>query len=213
MKIVVGTSNKGKMDEISRILSIFPDVKVESVDPDKIKGQCEELGNTTHRNASKKAEFYWRQIHEEMEFDSALLVEDTCLEFPFLNNVAGALLSKELFENPDAGAMYIQNAIEAQREIDGPYFPDLHDRLTVECSVVLICRAGAICQTTRVDGRFSPNKGKDGWGFEPWVSLQGVDLPMSELSTGFKDIYGYRGESVRGAVMRFQTAVHGSVTP
>lgn len=61
-QLLIGTTNKGKLKEISEVLNTLP---IELVTPDGLRmvGQPEETGNSYEENAIIKCNFYYDQSH------------------------------------------------------------------------------------------------------------------------------------------------------
>ena len=83
MKILLATTNKGKIAEFKNILNSHKDLEILTLDSFNIDEDVEEVGNSFEQNSILKANFYNKKAK------IPTIAEDSGLEIKALNNEPG----------------------------------------------------------------------------------------------------------------------------
>ncbi|MDQ7038738.1 MAG: RdgB/HAM1 family non-canonical purine NTP pyrophosphatase [Aquificota bacterium] len=192
MKVVLATSNRGKVEEIRRILEPF---RFEIIVPEE-KLRVEEKGNTFLENALIKAKAYFDR------FGLPALADDSGLEVEALGGYPGVFSSR--FHSLDFGG--IEEVRDSEDEANVRKLLRLmkgekNRRARFVCWVVLYTGYGGVfgygeCRGTIAD---SP-RGEKGFGYDPVFVPEGFSRTMAEIEPEEKDSISHRGKALRNLI-------------
>lgn len=183
MRLVLGTTNTGKVREIERILADLP-VTVETVVGYDIPEVVED-GETFTANACKKA------LHYAAHTGFFALADDSGLEVDALQGQPGVYSARYAGEQAD-DAMNNQKLLKSLHDV-----PAEHRTARFRC-VLAVAAPDGRCVTTEgvcsgIIG-FSP-RGDQGFGYDPLFILPD-GRTMAELSVEEKNRISHRGQAL-----------------
>ena len=191
MKLLIATSNPGKIIEISALLSELP---FELVFPSEmgIITTPEETGSTYKKNAVLKARYYYQSSH------LPTLADDSGLEVDLLGGQPG--LHSARFSP-------IKNARDADRR------KLLLEKLTgkpkpwgahFKCTVAFINPMREIFTATgQCDGEIiAEERGKNGFGYDPLFLFPQLGKTMAELDLQEKNMISHRALAIKAILPR-----------
>ena len=184
--MVVATRNKGKIREIRKALkglglriyalSDFPDVP-----------EIEEDGKSFAENALKKARFYSKY------FGKLTIADDSGLEVEWLKGLPGIYSARYAGK----GASARENNQKLLNEMEGILLSKRGARF--KCVMVMVSPDGreAIAEGS-CKGRIGfKEKGRRGFGYDPFFILPKYGKTMAELSLEEKNKISHRGKALR----------------
>ncbi len=192
MKVLVATSNVGKLKEIERILRPFG-IEV-SRPPEVLK--VEESGRTFLENALIKARAYFER------FGLPSLADDSGLEVEALGGYPGVYSSR--FYSIDFGGVE-----ELKVSVDEANIRKLLRLLEGEKNrkarfvawVVLYTGEGGVFGHGECKGRIAEEpRGEGGFGYDPVFIPDGYSSTMAELPPEEKDRISHRGKALRNLI-------------
>jgi XTP/dITP diphosphohydrolase len=192
MRVLLATTNKGKLREFSRLLTGLP---FEVVDLGELPdvGQVEETGTTFRENANLKAREYARQtgLHT--------IADDSGLEVAALNGRPGVHSAR--YAGTDAG--YEIKIPALLKEIENSKTSDRGARFVAHIAFLspegeVVFDAEGICNGMIADGP----RGTNGFGYDPIFIPEGFDLTFGELDDEVKREISHRARAAR-KIMRF----------
>ncbi len=180
-RLILATTNAGKIVEIRSALGELPGWKLEALPPGT--PAIEETGATFLANAVLKAEHYSKLI------DDLTLADDSGLAVRALGGRPG-VHSARYAANPTAR---IARLLEEMKSI-----PDGQRDAVFYCALA-IARAGKIIWTVQRDVagiiRHVPS-GSEGFGYDPVFVLPELNRTMADLSTEDKNRLSARGKAL-----------------
>jgi XTP/dITP diphosphohydrolase len=195
-RLVIGTTNSGKVIEIRSALGEVPGVLLEPIPagvPD-----IEETGDTFLENAILKAEHYSKFVPD------LTLADDSGLSVAALRGRPG-VHSARYAENP---AARIRRLLGEMKTV-----PDGKRQAVFYCALAL-ARSGRIVWTTQseVSGVIARSaSGSEGFGYDPVFLLPELNRTMGELSIEDRDRLSARGKAL--AQLRNFLVLDSSVSP
>ncbi len=189
MKLLVATTNRGKVEEIKRVLE---PLGFEIILPVR-KLEVEESGHTFLENAYLKAEAYYK------EFRMPSLADDSGLEVKALEGFPGVFSSR--FYEIDFGGKEepIDTVDEANirkllRMLEGK-----DDRRARFVAYVVVYFGGkGIFSHGECRGEITQEpRGSGGFGYDPVFKPEGYERTMAELTPEEKDAISHRGKALR----------------
>jgi XTP/dITP diphosphohydrolase len=184
--VVVATRNKGKIREIRKALkglglriyalSDFPDVP-----------EIEEDGKSFTENALKKARFYSKY------FGKLTIADDSGLEVEWLKGLPGIYSARYAGK----GALTRENNQKLINEMEGISLSKRGARF--KCVIAIVSPDGreAIAEGS-CKGRIGfEEKGRRGFGYDPFFILPKYGKTMAELSLEEKNKISHRGKALR----------------
>ena len=185
LKIVIATSNRGKIQEM---VNAFKDLPVELISladlPEKYPEPVED-GDTFEANSLIKAKYYQQQT------GMACLVDDSGLEVEALSGAPGvysARFSGESASDTDNNAKLKQELKKLGRESSPAAYQCALTFMDAEGRTLTakgFCR-GEICLQAR---------GENGFGYDPYFYVG--DVTMAEMSLAEKQAISHRGAALR----------------
>ncbi len=186
--VMLATTNKGKIKEISRMLSQY---NIEILIPDRNlevqEGSCSFL-----ENAYEKARAYYEV------YSVPTLADDSGLVIPSLDNFPG-VFSSRFYNHPFGG---IEELRGSQDETNIKkvlrLLKNKEDRRAYFiCYVVLYTASGGFFAEGKVEGVISNEpRGTNGFGYDPIFLPNGYDRSMAELTPQEKDKISHRGKAI-----------------
>ncbi len=185
MKLLVATTNTGKLEEIYFILSDLPWLDLESLRDHPGIAEAEEIGTTFAENARIKATRY-------STLTTRLTVaEDSGLEIDALDGAPGVRSAR--FN----GASYPEKfaAIRAQLKAQGT----TESTARFVCALAVVDGTSVIFETTEtIEGLLSPDpRGTGGFGYDPVFFYPPYECTLAEVSGEKKSAVSHRGKAVR----------------
>jgi XTP/dITP diphosphohydrolase len=189
MKLVVATTNPGKMREINDILS---GAGIELISLDEFPGlvEPEETGDTFAENARLKALYYARAT------GLPSVADDSGLEIEALDNAPGVHSAR--WHGTDY-AVKFQKIYDLLRERSAG-----SSAARFVCHVALADQGRVIYETTGiVSGEIAPEpRGTNGFGYDPIFYYPPFQCTLAELDLERKATVSHRGKAF-GAVREF----------
>jgi XTP/dITP diphosphohydrolase len=185
-KIVLATSNPGKLREIRRCFKGLP-LEFLSLRDIRGNGDVEEKGTTFLENARQKSLAY------SFLSEYPTLAEDSGLEVDHLNGAPGIFSAR--FSDP--GATDEKNIRKVLRLMKGVPWPGRRARFV--CQLVL-SKGGRVLKTCRgqVRGRIAQEKKGDfGFGYDPIFFYRPFGRTFGELRPETKNAVSHRGRALK----------------
>lgn len=185
VKLLIATSNKGKIREIKAILS---SIDLEILTPDSLNCSVDvkETGKTYAENARLKAEAYL-QIS-----GLPVLADDSGLKVDALNGAPG-LRSARFSPKPNANdldrRLYLLEKLQGKPQ---PWKAQFH------CTAVLLLPDGDAIQTIgECPGIIIPQmQGSGGFGYDQIFYLPEYEMTMAELPSAVKNTISHRAKAL-----------------
>ena len=186
MKILIATSNKGKIAEIQSLLSILP---IEVITPADIGLSLEvaETGDTYLENALLKASAY------SQASDLPTLADDTGLEVAALNGIPG-IHSARFINDPNATDKDRRSLLLSKLQTyERPW------KARFMCAAVLMFPGEAARHALgECLGEIIPDeRGEHGFGYDAIFLVDGTNKTMAELSMKEKNEISHRAKAVK----------------
>lgn len=188
MKLVIASRNKGKIEELARILAtVVPTVELVGIDQFPELSDVEETGDTFEANALLKA----RTICRETGLPA--IADDSGLCVDALNGAPGIYSARWSGVHGDDQAN-LDKVLSQLSEVS------MKDRgAAFKCVVALVLPTGQ--EATRegeIRGEIrSAPEGSGGFGYDPIFQPTGFLVTMAQLSADEKDKISHRGKSLR----------------
>ncbi|MHB2150533.1 RdgB/HAM1 family non-canonical purine NTP pyrophosphatase [Calditrichota bacterium LG25] len=185
MKILIGTGNKHKREEIQQILNGL-DVELISIDqlPESI--EVEETGETFTENARLKAEAYFELT------GLPVLADDSGLEVPALNNEPGVRSARYAGENAD----YLKNnllLLERMKDL-----PPAERKARFRCVMCFKTSEGDWFFEGITEGEILREfRGSGGFGYDPLFYVPALQKTYAELTPEEKNRISHRGLALK----------------
>lgn len=186
MDIIIGSKNRGKIDEIKSIVNL-PSVKWHTSQEFPDWPHLIESAGSYRENAINKA-----RILTQL-YGMAALADDSGLEVDALEGKPGPLSAR--FSGPDATDE--QNIAKLLGELAGIIQEKRSARF--RCWIALTDASGALVSTEGVcEGRIAERpKGSSGFGYDPVFIPEGCDRTFAEMSPAEKNSISHRGIALR----------------
>ena len=185
LKIVIATSNRGKIQEM---INAFKDLPVELISlvdlPEKYPEPVED-GDTFEANSLIKAKYYQQQT------GMACLADDSGLEVEALGGAPGVYSARFSGKN----ASDADNNVKLQQELQG--LGRESSPAAYQCALTFMDTEGRTLTTKgfcRGEIRLQA-RGKNGFGYDPYFYVG--DVTMAEMSLAEKQAISHRGAALR----------------
>jgi XTP/dITP diphosphohydrolase len=178
-KLIIATTNQGKLREIKKI---FADLKIDVLSLSDFPGFPEiiEDGNSFEENAEIKA----RAVFERTGI--AAIGDDSGLAVEQLDGAPGIYSSRYSGE----AATYESNNLKLLRELEN--FPEPHLAKFV-CAAVFLNGKEKIVRKGEVKGQIiKTQRGTNGFGYDPVFVPEGFNRTLAEISTEEKNKFSHR---------------------
>ncbi len=188
MKLVIASRNKGKIEELARILAIVaPTVELIGSDQFPELSDVEETGDTFEANALLKA----RTICRETGLPA--IADDSGLCVDALNGAPGIYSARWSGVHGDDRAN-LEKVLAQMKDVEHK-----NRGAAFKCVVALVLPNGQEATREgeiRGEIRRAP-EGSGGFGYDPIFQPTGFQVTMAELSAVAKDEISHRGKSLR----------------
>lgn len=184
MRLLLGTTNAGKVRELQTILA---GLRIEVVSLRDLAGapEVEEDGDTYLENARKKAMTLarWSGL--------PTLADDSGLEVDALNGAPGVKSARYAGAQQDA----IANRTKLLRALEGVGEPERTARFV--CVIVVARVDGATLESTGIcEGRIAKEeRGQGGFGYDPVFIYEPAGCTMAEMEEAAKNEVSHRGRA------------------
>ncbi|MBL8208283.1 MAG: RdgB/HAM1 family non-canonical purine NTP pyrophosphatase [Blastocatellia bacterium] len=191
-KLLIATTNAGKVREISLLMGAMPYEVVGLKDLPAAPPPVEETGTTFTANAILKSEYYFA------ETGLLSLADDSGLEVDALDGAPGVYSAR--FAGEDAtDADRVVKLLELLRDV-----PDEARTARFVCSLALTGNLNGATQTCVFEGfaegliTHAP-RGSSGFGYDPVFFDEGVGRTFAELTREEKSARSHRGKALAAA--------------
>ena len=194
MRVVLASSNKGKLRELSALLAplgyeVVPQGALGIDTPP-------ETGDTFAANALLKAR------HAAAESNLPALADDSGIEVDALNGRPGIYSARYAGE----GASDQDNLIKMLGEMQG--VPALKRTARYQCVIAFVStaddRTPILAKGTWEGTLISQPRGLEGFGYDPIFIPSGFDRTAAELDPGEKNSLSHRGQALRALIERLR---------
>jgi XTP/dITP diphosphohydrolase len=185
MRLVVATTNKGKLKEIIELLQDLP-IEVRSLADYPSIPEAEETGSTFAENAILKA------LHTARFTGEAVLADDSGLQVDALDGGPG--ISSSRYAGP--GATDAQRNEKLLRELAD--VPDGKRTARFRCVAALVSPSGdtqtfdGVCEGTII----GEPRGENGFGYDPLFYIPEHGKTMAELPSEVKNKISHRAKAM-----------------
>ncbi len=185
MKVVLATSNKGKVREIIDLLhdrEVFPYT-------DLIEGfEIVEDGETFKENALIKARAVYKALEDK---DAVVIADDSGISVDVLDGAPGIYSARYGGENAtDKDNLYkLVNELKSRKVDSSPAY--------YTAAIAIVSREGESCVHGWMDGSVSVNlKGENGFGYDPMFTPDGFEQTLGELGSDVKRGLSHRSKAL-----------------
>lgn len=186
MKIVIATSNKGKVKEIREILN-NDKYEVLTMAEAGIDAEIEENGNSFEENALIKARSIARVC------DAIVLADDSGLEVDALNKEPGIYSARYMGEDT---SYRIKNKSIIDR-LEGVEFEQRTARFVCAVAAVFPNGEEKVVRATMEGYIDYEERGENGFGYDPIFYLKEYGCTSAEISMDEKNKISHRGKAFR----------------
>lgn len=189
----MATKNRGKIEEIKKILTALP-FEVVAMNEVGINIDVEEDGTTFEENSLKKA----RQICEVSK--TIVIADDSGIEVDFLDGAPGIYSAR--FGGPGATDRDRNNKLLGM--LSGVPFEKRTARFV--CAIAVAFPDGrcfTVCDTCEGFIAFE-GKGNDGFGYDPLFYVEQYDKTMAELGMEIKNKISHRAKALSKMAVKIQ---------
>lgn len=185
MKVVLATSNKGKVREIIDLLhdrEVFPYT-------DLIEGfEIVEDGETFKENALIKARAVYKALGDK---DAVVIADDSGISVDVLDGAPGIYSARYGGENAtDKDNLYKLVDELKSRNVDS-------SPAHYTAAIAIVSREGESCVHGWMNGRVSVNlKGENGFGYDPMFTPNGFEQTLGELDSEVKRGLSHRSKAL-----------------
>ncbi|MBE5870334.1 MAG: RdgB/HAM1 family non-canonical purine NTP pyrophosphatase [Lachnospiraceae bacterium] len=190
MKLLMATSNAGKLKEVSAIMENM-DIEVISLKDVGITADFEENGTTFAENAMIKAEGIADLLGEDAK-DTIVLADDSGLEIDYLNKEPGVYSARFMGEDTP----YTVKNTELIKRLEG--VEDEKRTARFVCAMAAIMPDGERLRTQGVmEGRIGYEiAGENGFGYDPIFYLPQYRMTSAQISPQEKNRISHRGKAL-----------------
>jgi len=185
MRIVLATSNKGKVREIIELLhdrEVFPYT-------DLMEGfEIVEDGETFKENALIKARAVYKALGDT---DAVVIADDSGISVDVLDGAPGIYSARYGGENAtDKDNLYKLSDELKSRKVDS-------SSAHYTAAIAIVSREGGSCVHGWMHGRVSVNlKGENGFGYDPMFTPDGFEQTLGELDGEVKRGLSHRSKAL-----------------
>lgn len=189
MKLLIATTNSGKLNEITAFLKGYP-FEIFSLNDFGLNFEVEENGGTYDENAVIKAEAYCRAS------GIVTLADDTGLEVDQLDGRPG-IFSARYVDKPDASdADRRAKLLQELAEFPHPWTGHFH------CSVAVAApnRDSQVFDGNVYGELITEERGKFGFGYDCLMVINGSRKTLAEMLVDEKNKFSHRAKAVQKAI-------------
>lgn len=185
MKLVLATSNKGKIREIGQLCREFEVVAYSDLID---LGEIVEDGSTFAENAMIKARTVFHALHDP---DAVVLSDDSGISVAALDNAPGIYSARYAGTGADDKAN-LGKLVDALRE------KGLHESPAFYTAAIgIVCREGEYTLHGWMHGRvIDTPRGNGGFGYDPMFIPDGFDQTLGELDPDIKKRISHRSKAL-----------------
>ena len=194
-KIVIATSNKHKVSEISAKIQPFFDEILSLADFPEI-GEIVEDGNTIEENSfiKSKTAFEYTKI--------ASIADDTILEVDALNGDPGLFTARYAGEN----ATYEENMTKLLESLDG--IEDSYRTARFRTIISYVDGKDDFHVEGSIEGKILNTRvGNNGFGYDPIFYSTELNLSLAEMESDQKNKISHRGLAIKKFVSKIQQLI------
>ena len=185
MKVILGTSNPGKVTEIESLLKTYKLPFNLEPPPNKLK--VKETGNSFLENAVIKAKAYYKA------FSSPVLAEDSGLVIPKLNGEPGIYSARYI--SPTISQDERNRKLIEKIKSKGLNEPEAYFTTVM---VLMFSHNKYIVSEGKVWGKIIEiPRGNNGFGYDPIFYIPDLKKTMAELETEEKNRISHRGQALK----------------
>ena len=185
--IILATHNRGKVEEMKKLLENFSNVRLYSSADFKLD-EPEEFGNTYLENAQIKARYTCNNT------GLACLSDDSGIEVSALGGAPGVYTADWAQKNGSRNFDYAMKRVwDELNKRDAPY----PRRAQFRCTLVLIWpdTHEEAFEGTSEGTLIWPGKGKSGHGFDPMFIPKNYSLTYGEMNRWYKNSISHRAKA------------------
>ena len=186
MKIILATSNKGKVKEIQKSFDMFEVVPFdEIIEPFEI----EENGSSFKENAIIKAKAVYEAIDDK---DAIVLSDDSGISVPILGNEPGIKSARYAGDNASAKDN-LYKLINELKKRDIKKTPAFYT-----AAIALVTKDSVFSVHGWMYGDvISEARGENGFGYDPMFIPEGFDKTLGELDENIKKELSHRSKALK----------------
>ncbi len=186
MKIILATSNKGKVKEIQKSFDMFEVVPFSEVmEPFEIV----EDGDSFKENAIIKAKAVYEALSDE---DAIVLSDDSGISVPILGNEPGIKSARYAGDNATAKDNLLK-LIKELKKIEIKRTPAFYT-----AAIALATKEGIFSVHGWMYGEvIDEQRGENGFGYDPMFILEGFDKTLGELDESVKKELSHRSKALK----------------
>ncbi len=191
MKIILATSNKGKVNEIKKLLNSFEVVSYdEMIEPFEIV----EDGKTFKENAIIKAKAVYEKLEDKD--DLWVLSDDSGISVPLFDNEPGIKSARYAGENATAKDN-LKKLIDELKKVGIKKTPAFYT-----AAIALVSKDGIFTTHGWMRGDvIDEARGENGFGYDPIFIPEGFSKTLGELDEEIKKKLSHRSKALRLAKM------------
>jgi XTP/dITP diphosphohydrolase len=197
VKLLIASRNRGKVVEIRALLGLALQKVVEVVTLSELPGveQPREDGKTFAENARLKA-LYYAKAHRIL-----CIADDSGLAVKPLGGLPGVRSARFAGE----GASDAANNAHLLHEL-APFARPW--KAAFDCVAAAALPQRVVAEATgKAEGEILPEeRGRDGFGYDPFFYVPSLGKTMAELSTEEKNRISHRGQALRALIAEMKTA-------
>ena len=187
-KLLIGTNNKGKFNEISQLLPKY--IKIISISGFKIKSP-KENGKTFEQNSLIKSKYFSKKTN------LICLADDSGLEIDLLNKKPGIYSARWGGADSDFNKAIKRIYKEIKKKDKNWKNKKIKARFICALSISFLNRKIA-CVTGKVEGSISHKpKGKNGFGYDPIFIPQNKKKTFGQMKSSLKYKLDHRFKAFR----------------
>lgn len=185
MRIVLATSNQGKVKEFQSWISEYEVVAYSDImEPFEI----DETGTTFKENALIKA----RAVYEKLDTkNDIVLSDDSGISVPLLGGAPGIYSARYAGVNANAKDN-LHKLIAALKEKNVQRTPAFYT-----AAIALVCQKGEFCVHGWMHGEaIAEERGNNGFGYDPMFIPCGYNQTLGELNESVKKAFSHRARAL-----------------
>ncbi len=189
MKVLVATTNEGKLKEIKRILE---PLGIEVIPPPE-KLDVEETGSTFLENAYLKAKAYFEKFKIPTLADDSGLIVEAIAPYP-------GIYSSRFYEIEFGGKEEVRSSKDEAniRKLLRLLENQKNRKAKFVAFIVLYAEGKGVFTEGEVGGEITKEpRGDKGFGYDPIFKPEGYDKTMAEFLPEEKDRISHRGKALR----------------
>jgi XTP/dITP diphosphohydrolase len=185
MKIVLATSNKGKINEFKKLM---PDMEIVAFEEVLGKMEIIEDGASFKENAIIKAQTIYDKLHDD---EVIVISDDSGISVPALNNEPGIYSARYAGENAkdmDNNHKMIQKLNEAHLKKTPAFY--------TACIAIIYKHEVYTVHGWMHGNVINEQKGNEGFGYDPLFIPKGYDKTLGQLPHEIKKSFSHRSQAL-----------------